>query len=79
MEEFGTVPAPGNREEQLMRALVDTAGALIICTAPPEPRTDDRGQPLIDRDTGLPTYVTQVVIVGADRRTAVVRVAGGSR
>ena len=39
MEEFGTVPAPGNREEQLMRALVDTAGALIICTAPPEPRT----------------------------------------
>jgi hypothetical protein len=47
-----------------MRAIVDTTGATILCTAAPEPRTDDRSQPIVDRGTGLPTYVTQVVVVG---------------
>jgi hypothetical protein len=57
-----------------MRAIVDTTGTTILCTAAPEPRTDDRSQPIVDRETGLPTYVTQVVMVGPDRRTEVVRI-----
>jgi hypothetical protein len=54
--------AVDTREDKSMKLLIHTAGVSFTCTRTPEQRVNfDTGQPRVDKATGLPLWLVQVM------------------